>query len=96
MIVESLLLNVDKEDSRAVAEALESADLSSTLTKLKGAHVAKQMVDLVLSDREAAMQGFAESVKSLSQEDKTRLMRMLQPSGSLADRFPGTSRVVSD
>ncbi|KAG8990813.1 acetyl-coenzyme-A carboxylase, partial [Tulasnella sp. 427] len=80
-LVDSLIPNVDHEDRRAIAEALETVDLTPTLSKLKAAQVARQMVDLVLSDRKAALEGFARSLESLSEDEKTRLVKLIQSSG---------------
>ncbi|KAG8937599.1 acetyl-coenzyme-A carboxylase, partial [Tulasnella sp. 408] len=79
-IVDSLIPGVDPEDRRAVAEALEAADLAPTVSKLKAADVARQMVDLVLSDRNAALEGFARSLESLSEDEKARLVKLIQSS----------------
>ncbi|KAG8970659.1 acetyl-coenzyme-A carboxylase [Tulasnella sp. 425] len=87
-VVDSLIPGVDPEDRRAVAEALEAVDLAPTLSKLKAADVARQMVDLVLSDRKAALEGFARSLESLSEDEKTRLVKLIQSS---AGGSPGES-----
>ncbi|KAG8961417.1 acetyl-coenzyme-A carboxylase [Tulasnella sp. 419] len=82
----SLIPNADLEDNRSVAEALESLDLAPTLNRLKAAEISKQMVSLVLSDRKAAMDGFARCVGSLNEEEKLRLVKMLQ---STSEKSPG-------
>ncbi|KAG8851514.1 acetyl-coenzyme-A carboxylase [Tulasnella sp. 330] len=88
-IVDSLLAGVDLDDGKAVAEATEAADLTSTVSKLKATEVARQMVELVLSDRQAAMEGFAKSMESLSEAEKQRLVKIIQAS---AERSPGASQ----
>lgn len=87
-VVDSLIPGVDPEDRRAVAEALEAVDLAPTLSKLKAADVARQMVDLVLSDRKAALEGFARSLESLNEDEKARLVKLIQSSAG-AERSPG-------
>jgi len=86
-LLDSLLPEVESHDHQALAAALESLDLSSTLAELKAAAVTRQMVELVLSDRKAALEGFARSIESLSEEEKSRLVKLIQSPSQ--ERSPG-------
>lgn len=86
-LLDSLLPETDSHDHHAVATALETVDLSSTLAELKAAAVTRQMVELILSDRKAALEGFAKSIESLSDEEKSRLVKLIQSPSS--ERSPG-------
>jgi acetyl-CoA carboxylase / biotin carboxylase 1 len=88
-LLNDLVADVIPGDNKALAETLESVDLQTTLTQLKAAHVTRQMLDLVLSNREAALDGFARSIDSLTSDEKARLVKMLQ--GAATERSPGLS-----
>ena len=77
-VLDSLLGDVDRASHRAVAETLEGVDLTPTLAQLKAEEVSRQMLELVLSDRKAALEGFARSIESLSAEEKGRLLKLVQ------------------
>jgi len=89
-ILDSLIPNLATADNKTIAESLEALDLQPTLTQLKASQVTRQMLDLVLSNREAALDGFARSIESLTSDEKARMVKMLQ--GVASERSPGLSR----
>ncbi|CCM00738.1 uncharacterized protein FIBRA_02778 [Fibroporia radiculosa] len=72
-------------DRRAMAESLESLDLTATLAQLKADHLMSQMLTLAHEDRKATLDGLVRLVDNLTDDEKATLMGALQNAG----RSPG-------
>ncbi|KJA13193.1 hypothetical protein HYPSUDRAFT_1080563, partial [Hypholoma sublateritium FD-334 SS-4] len=63
---------------RQMAEAVEELDLSQTLAQLKADHLLRQMIQLTMEDRKAAMDGFLRLAESFSDDDRTAIAAALK------------------
>lgn len=81
-------VHISAKDNRGIAEALEGLELKEVLHQARAAHVAKEMLDLVLSQRKAGIAGLIGIVGSLSVEERAALGAALQAAGS-GDHSPG-------
>lgn len=69
---------VSRSDDRAVAEALETLDLSDVVAQTMSAHVTGQLISLVQSHRQAGLAGLVGVVNALTDEEKAALAAALQ------------------
>jgi len=65
-----------KSDHRAAAEALENLDPSSAIAQLKREHIVQQL----LGDRKASVDGFVRLVDCLSEDEKATVLAALKNS----------------
>ena len=72
---------LDEPDNRVVAEALETLDLSPTLTQLRAAHVVHELREVSRADRQAVVRGVMKLVDEMTEEEKASLVAAMQNSG---------------
>lgn len=63
---------------RQVAEILENLDLTQTIVELRTDHLMRRLVELTQEDRKTTMNGLLRLADSLSDEEKTSLINVLQ------------------
>jgi acetyl-CoA carboxylase/biotin carboxylase 1 len=89
------LPQVSHTDDRAVAEALESLDLSDMIAQVTSAHVTGQIMSLVQSNRKAGLAGLVGVVNALTDEEKAALAVALQGVASSPGRISIRSSMIS-
>jgi acetyl-CoA carboxylase/biotin carboxylase 1 len=77
-----------KSDHRAAAEALENLDLSSSIAQLRGEHIVQQL----LGDRKALIDGFVRLADYLSEDEKAAVLAALRNTN--ASPGPSESRTL--
>ena len=70
---------------RDMAETLEQLDLSQTLDQLRADHLTRGFVELSKENRKAALDGLTRLVDTLTEEERSSLITILQN----ASRSPG-------
>jgi acetyl-CoA carboxylase/biotin carboxylase 1 len=68
----------DATDNEAAAVALEGLDLTDTVSRLKGDHLATQLSEMAQHDRKSTVDGLVRFVEGLSDEEKLTLRLALQ------------------
>ena len=83
--------------TQEVAETLERADVSDTLTRMRSDALVVALRGLVVKDRKAALEGIARVLEELSEEEKSGLGEVLMRSlGSGSSKgSSGASRFLS-
>ena len=76
----SSIAPLDDPDNKVVSEALETLDLTSTLSQLRAAHVVHELREVSLVDREAAVRGVMSLVDEMTEEEKASLVAAIQNS----------------
>lgn len=71
---------LDDPDNKVVAEALETLDLTPTLTQLRAAHVVHELREVSRVDRKAAVRGVMQLVDEMTDEEKASLVAAIQNS----------------
>ncbi|KAI0306019.1 acetyl-CoA carboxylase [Multifurca ochricompacta] len=64
----------EKSDHRATAQVLETLELSSAVSQLRGEHLVQQL----LGDRKALIDGFVQLVDGLTEEEKATVLAVLK------------------
>lgn len=77
-LLDSLVSTVDRSDNRALANALEEIDLSSTLVRLRTDYLLQRFLEVVQQDRKASIDGLVRLVDSLSYDERQALQSALQ------------------
>jgi acetyl-CoA carboxylase/biotin carboxylase 1 len=79
--------NIDASNNHQLAEAIESLDLTPTITSLRNADISRKMFELLHTNRKAALEGlFRAAADVLSEDEKGSLQIVLQGNG---ERSPG-------
>ncbi|CAG8744667.1 5609_t:CDS:1, partial [Acaulospora colombiana] len=86
---------VSHTDDRAVAEALESLDLSDVVAQVTSAHVTGEIMSLVQSHRKAGLAGLVGVVNALTDEEKAALAVALQGVAPSPGRISIRSSMIS-
>ncbi|PFH51931.1 hypothetical protein AMATHDRAFT_141248 [Amanita thiersii Skay4041] len=80
------LASIESDTSyRDMAEALEKLDLSQTITQLRADYLSRSLVELAKENRKATMDGLMRLADTLSEEERSSLITVLQN----APRSPG-------
>ena len=72
---------LDDPDNKVIAEALETIDLSPTLTQLRAAHIVHELREALRVDRPAAVKGVMRLAEEMSEEEKAGLVAAIQSTG---------------
>lgn len=77
-LLDSLVSTVDRTDNRALANALEELDLTSTLVRLRTDYLLHRFLEVAQQDRKASIDGLVRVVDSLSYDERQVLQSALQ------------------
>ena len=88
-LLDSLVSTVDRSDNRALANALEELDLTSTLVRLRTDNLLQRFLEVAQHDRKASIEGLVRLVDSLSYDERQVLQSALQNT-----RSPGSSNLL--
>ena len=77
-LLDSLVSTVDRSDNRALANALEELDLSSTLVRLRTDYLLQRFLEVAQQDRKASIDGLVRLLDSLSHDERQVLQSALQ------------------
>ncbi|KAH7335147.1 acetyl CoA carboxylase [Rhizoctonia solani] len=80
-LLESLVpSDVDHNDKRKLAEALEALDLTTTLNSVRHAEITHKIVELAQSHKKAALEGILRVIDTLTEEEKAAVTGALHAS----------------
>ncbi|KAH0836414.1 acetyl-CoA carboxylase [Lanmaoa asiatica] len=77
-LLDSLVSTVNRSDNRALANALEELDLTSTLVGLRTDYLLQRFLEVAQQDRKASIDGLVRLVDSLSYDERQALQSALQ------------------
>lgn len=77
-LLDSLVSTIDRSDNRALANALEELDLTSTLVRLRTDYLLQRFLEAARQDRKASIEGLVRLVDSLSYDERQVLQSALQ------------------
>jgi acetyl-CoA carboxylase/biotin carboxylase 1 len=77
-LLDSLVSITDRSDNRALANALEALDLTSTLVRLRTEYLLQRFLESAQQDRKASIDGLVRLVDSLSYDERQVLQSALQ------------------
>lgn len=80
-LLDSLIpTDVDQNDKRKLAEALEAIDITTTVNSVRQAEITHKIVELAASHRKATLEGMLRVIDTLTEEEKAAITGALHAS----------------